>query len=203
MVDPERPGRKYPYWPDLTDDEGDALTAYFDVICGDCVEGRCHWGGERSRESIAAVKAGREYVDATFGRCGCDRHADSVLARRYQVAGAGERTTVETALAWRARVATVVEVRQRTHRCGQCGHDCASTDHHIRCCGTENQHRNTAGSYCTGHPCPACRGPDFEVLCDDDCECCAGGCNDPEDPGCAHCYCCCTCVGCSYARAGL
>lgn len=91
---------KYPYWPDLTDDEGDALSAYFDATCGGCVEGRCHWGGERSRESIAAVQAGQEYVDPTYGRCGCARHAESVRARRYQVTGG--RSTVETALAWRA-----------------------------------------------------------------------------------------------------
>jgi hypothetical protein len=88
---------KYPYWPDLNDDEGDALSAYFDDICGDCVEGRCHWGGEKSRESIAAAKAGEEFEDPTFGRCGCSRHANSLMARAYE-----RDTPVATALAWRA-----------------------------------------------------------------------------------------------------
>jgi hypothetical protein len=49
--------------------------------CGDCVEGRCHWGGERSRKSIAAAEAGQEYVDPMFGRCGCDKHEFSVQVR--------------------------------------------------------------------------------------------------------------------------
>jgi hypothetical protein len=88
---------KYPHWPDLTDEEGDALTAWFDLTCGDCVEGRCHWGGERSRESIAAVKAGREYVDPVFGECGCDRHADSVAVRRYKVE---DRDFMQDVMAW-------------------------------------------------------------------------------------------------------
>lgn len=44
--------------------------------CGDCVEGRCHWGGKRSRESIAAAKQGRD-----VGGCGCARHEASVEAR--------------------------------------------------------------------------------------------------------------------------
>jgi hypothetical protein len=47
------------------------------------------------------------------------------------------------------------------HRCSSCGYPCGSSDHHIRCCGTEVQHRNTVGSYCSGHPCPGChREPD-------------------------------------------
>jgi hypothetical protein len=52
-----------------------------EVTCGDCISGRCHWGGETSRASIAAVEAGREYVDATYGRCGCARHDASVATR--------------------------------------------------------------------------------------------------------------------------
>jgi hypothetical protein len=52
------------------------------ATCGDCIEGRCHWGGERSRASIAAVESGREYVDPEFGRCGCGRHEISVQARQ-------------------------------------------------------------------------------------------------------------------------
>jgi hypothetical protein len=52
--------------------------------CGDCVEGRCHWGGSRSRESIAEVLAGREYVDPAYGACGCARHEASVEARDRQ-----------------------------------------------------------------------------------------------------------------------
>lgn len=89
--------KKHPYWPDLTDDEGDALQDLFDDVCGDCVEGRCHWGGDRSRESIAAVKDGREYVDPVYGACGCARHRASVASRAYD-----RDTTVATALAWRA-----------------------------------------------------------------------------------------------------
>ncbi len=53
-----------------------------EVTCGGCIEGRCHWGGDRLRESIAAVKTGREYVDAVYGRCGCARHEASVAARQ-------------------------------------------------------------------------------------------------------------------------
>jgi hypothetical protein len=90
---------KYPCWPDLTDDEGDALSEWFDDTCGDCIEGRCHWGGEKSRESIAAVERGEEYEDPTFGRCGCARHATSVLARPYRRDG---DTPQASALAWRA-----------------------------------------------------------------------------------------------------
>lgn len=43
------------------------------------------------------------------------------------------------------------------HICERCGHDCLLTDHHVACCGTESQHRGTVGTYCTGHPCPACQ----------------------------------------------
>lgn len=52
------------------------------TVCGDCEEGRCHWGGAKSRASIAAVKAGRDYPE----RCGCDRHEVSVQARQWKVA---------------------------------------------------------------------------------------------------------------------
>ncbi len=90
---------RYPYWPDLTDDEGDALTAWFDDTCADCIEGRCHWGGARSRESVAAVERGEEYEDPTFGRCRCARHETSVLARPYRRDNASPQAT---ALAWRA-----------------------------------------------------------------------------------------------------
>jgi hypothetical protein len=85
---------KHPYWPDLTDDEGDALSEWFDDTCGDCLTGRCHWGGEESRRSEAAVDEGREYHHPTFGACGCSRHGTSVVARRY-------RTGEAYALAWR------------------------------------------------------------------------------------------------------
>lgn len=88
---------KHPYWPDLTDDEGDALSEWFDDTCGDCIEGRCHWGGEKSRRSIELAAAGEEFEDPTFGRCGCARHATSVLARPFRQ---GEPR--DTALAWRA-----------------------------------------------------------------------------------------------------
>jgi len=47
-----------------------------EATCGDCVEGRCHWGGKRSRESIAAAKQGRD-----VGGCGCTRHDASAEAR--------------------------------------------------------------------------------------------------------------------------
>lgn len=48
-----------------------------DVTCGDCVDGRCHWGGEKSRRSIEAAKHFSEVEEA----CGCARHAASVEAR--------------------------------------------------------------------------------------------------------------------------
>lgn len=53
-----------------------------DATCGDCIEGRCHWGGEKSRASIAEAEAGREYYEPGVGRCGCGRHEISVQARR-------------------------------------------------------------------------------------------------------------------------
>lgn len=89
---------KYPWWPDLTDDEGDALTLYFDTTCGDCVDGRCHWGGDRSRRSIIDARHGHEYIDPDYGACGCDRHAESVAARQFDVPG---RSPQEVAVAWR------------------------------------------------------------------------------------------------------
>lgn len=57
-----------------------------DETCGDCVEGRCHWGGERSRASVAAVAA-----DPTSDRpCGCARHEVSYRYRLQQLGGRGE-----------------------------------------------------------------------------------------------------------------
>jgi hypothetical protein len=53
----------------------------FDTTCGDCVEGRCHWGGEKSRTSLAEAQQGREYEDPTYGTCGCARHDESVRVR--------------------------------------------------------------------------------------------------------------------------
>lgn len=47
-----------------------------DGLCGDCISGRCHWGGERSRLSEEAVERGEVGED-----CGCERHAVSVSAR--------------------------------------------------------------------------------------------------------------------------
>lgn len=88
---------RHPYWPDLTDDEGDALSEWFDDTCGDCLSGRCHWGGDTSRRSIAEVKAGREFHHPTLGTCGCALHWISVRGRAYR-----RDTTVATALAWRA-----------------------------------------------------------------------------------------------------
>lgn len=92
---------RYSYWPDLTDEEGDILTAYFNATCGDCIEGRCHWGGEESRRSIREANAGREYEHPQFGRCGCARHEESVAVRPFRdAAPEGKRSTIETALAW-------------------------------------------------------------------------------------------------------
>jgi hypothetical protein len=48
------------------------LASYDDGLCGDCVEGRCHWGSEAARE---AARRDRK-------RCGCARHSHSVSARR-------------------------------------------------------------------------------------------------------------------------
>jgi hypothetical protein len=53
-----------------------------EVTCGDCVEGRCHWGGAQSAESIADAAAGREHREV----CGCDRHEASVQARERAAA---------------------------------------------------------------------------------------------------------------------
>lgn len=65
-----------------------------DEICGDCVEGRCHWGGDRSQASVAAADAGADYVHPRYGRCGCARHAASVAVRilrqRAEAAGTAE-----------------------------------------------------------------------------------------------------------------
>jgi hypothetical protein len=54
------------------------LASYDEGLCGDCITGRCHWGGAMSRESEAAVAAGRPFRE----RCGCARHRISVAARR-------------------------------------------------------------------------------------------------------------------------
>ncbi len=91
--------KKHPYWPDLTDDEGDALQGWFDDTCGDCLEGRCHWGGETSVRAEREARHGHEFVDPEWGACGCDRHATSVLARPYRRAHAAAK---DAALAWRA-----------------------------------------------------------------------------------------------------
>lgn len=88
----------HPYWPELTDDEGDALAEWFDDTCGDCVEGRCHWGGEASRQSRREAAAGRDHVDPGSGVCGCGRHRTSVLARPFRDA---HDETHATAVAWR------------------------------------------------------------------------------------------------------
>lgn len=87
---------RHPYWPDYTDDEGDALQEWFDDTCGDCLTGRCHWGGDLSRRSEEAVDEGREFEHPTFGVCGCARHGTSVIARRYWTGDAKAY-----ALAWR------------------------------------------------------------------------------------------------------
>lgn len=61
-----------------------------DSTCGDCIEGRCHWGGERSRTSIAMAEAGQDYVDPVYGKCGCALHEASVQVR-LNVAEPGSR----------------------------------------------------------------------------------------------------------------
>lgn len=48
------------------------LATYDDGICGDCTEGRCHWG---SQQAAAFARLANE-------RCGCARHRVSVVARR-------------------------------------------------------------------------------------------------------------------------
>nr|WP_221374376.1 hypothetical protein [Actinoplanes polyasparticus] len=99
---------KHPYWPDLTDDEGDALQELFDDTCGDCLEGRCHWGGEMSERAAREARHGHEFVDAEWGACGCVRHASSVLARPFQ---RDHETPQATAVAWRkAKAAGVIDV---------------------------------------------------------------------------------------------
>lgn len=61
----------------ITAEQDQLLDAYFDVTCGDCKSGRCHWGGQASADSIAAAEDGREYHE----RCGCARHEVSVRWR--------------------------------------------------------------------------------------------------------------------------
>jgi hypothetical protein len=73
---------KYPQWPDLTDEEGDALSAYFESTCASCVEGSCHWDGDRAQSASAAAAAGLEYIDPESGGCCCNKHLASVEARR-------------------------------------------------------------------------------------------------------------------------
>lgn len=67
-----------------------------EITCGDCVEGRCHWGGDRSRAGVAAVsEADPAYDDPDGGDpdgpCGCRHHYNSVAARirdrRWAAAG--------------------------------------------------------------------------------------------------------------------
>jgi len=55
-----------------------------EVTCGDCVAGRCHWGGDRSRTAAATAKTGGEHEDPTYGVCRCVQHETSVQARRRQ-----------------------------------------------------------------------------------------------------------------------
>jgi hypothetical protein len=99
---------RHPYWPDLTDDEGDALAEWFDDTCGDCIEGRCHYGGEESRRSEEAVARGEDYVSPKWGRCGCSHHRASIAARPYRNVG---DTPQAAALAWRdAKAAGTVVV---------------------------------------------------------------------------------------------
>lgn len=47
-----------------------------DATCGDCVTGRCHFGGEQSRFNEATVRTGGRGLP-----CGCARHEASVAAR--------------------------------------------------------------------------------------------------------------------------
>ncbi len=74
-----------------------ARESWFNDTCGDCVEGRCHWGGATSQHSIELAKADKDYEDPVFGRCGCSRHSNSVAAR---VCWRGNDTFDATALAW-------------------------------------------------------------------------------------------------------
>jgi hypothetical protein len=53
-----------------------------DDMCGDCITGRCHWGGERSRQNEAAVARGEIDED-----CGCARHSASAAARTAKPEG--------------------------------------------------------------------------------------------------------------------
>lgn len=68
---------RYPYWPDLSDDEGDAVSAWFDDTCGDCADNTCHGG----------------HPD----HCGCARHNASVLSRKYEHPTLVASVTVEAA----------------------------------------------------------------------------------------------------------
>lgn len=52
-----------------------------ELACGDCIEGRCHWGGEESHLAAAATAAGEEYTSDRYGQCGCERHGLSVEIR--------------------------------------------------------------------------------------------------------------------------
>jgi hypothetical protein len=52
------------------------------MLCGDCLRGSCHWGGQRSVAALAAVEAGEEYTEPGLRGCGCARHEVSVAARQ-------------------------------------------------------------------------------------------------------------------------
>lgn len=62
-----------------------------DSTCGDCIEGRCHWGGEYSRQSIAEAQAGREYRHPGVGTCGCALHEVSVQVRQRRAKAPSRR----------------------------------------------------------------------------------------------------------------
>lgn len=90
---------RHTYWPELTDAEGDAFHEMLDDTCGDCITGRCHWGGDGSLASEAAVKADPSaVVTGPHGeRCGCARHNTSVLARRFK---RQHSDSIAAAIAW-------------------------------------------------------------------------------------------------------
>jgi hypothetical protein len=76
---------------------GEAEDGYFGDTCGDCVDGRCHWGGATSAQSAELARDGVDYEHPAIGSCGCARHTNSVAARAFS-----RDTFEETVLAWQA-----------------------------------------------------------------------------------------------------
>lgn len=57
-----------------------------EMVCRDCLGGRCHFSGAAARESEAAAARGEVYEHPAAGVCGCRFHAASVESRQRRAA---------------------------------------------------------------------------------------------------------------------